>query len=365
MADSRPLDRRQFVQRTAGVAIVTLVTPAIVTAQKTDKEIVLGQGEHKYQVNHDFLQLPGQFTWQTTHNVAVDRSGNIYIIHEGDPKKKDHPSIFVFDSAGKFIRSFGSDFQGGGHGLEVRQENGEEFLYVTAYQFLKLFAKLTLTGEQVWVKKAPMDSKIYAANEDTEPDGTWGRDRFMPTNVAFLDDGGFFLADGYGAHVIHRYDANGNYISTFGKPGKGDGEFNLPHGVWVDDRDKTAGKMVVVADRANMRLQWFTLDGKHVRTQPGFLLPANIDVRGDLMLVPELQAQITLLDKNNNVASVLGGDSEWRKKVLADGFALRRQPAKWQDGKFLHPHDACFDADGNILVAEWVQGGRITKLTKV
>ncbi len=359
------LNRRQFVKQTTLAAAATIAAPAILGAQKTDKEIVLGQGAHQYKANHDFLQLPGQFTWQTTHDVAVDKAGQIYVIHEGDAKQKDHPSIFVFDADGKFVRAFGQEFQGGGHGLEVNAEGGEEFLYVTAYQSRKMFAKLNLKGEQVWLKKAPMATGIYAANEDSDGNGQWGRDRFMPTNIAFRDDGGFYVADGYGAWVIHRYDADGNYASSFGKPGSADGEFNLPHGIWIDDRDQQAGKQIVVADRVNMRLQWFTLDGQHVRTQTGFLLPANIDTRGELMLVPELQAQITLLDKDNKVAAVLGGDPEWREKVLANNFALRSQPAQWQAGKFLHPHDACFDADGNILVAEWVQGGRVTKLTKV
>jgi len=27
-------------------------------------------------------------------------------------------------------------------------------------------------------------------------------------------------------------------------------------------------------------------------------------------------------------------------------------------GKFVHPHDACFDKDGNIYVVEWVSTGR-------
>jgi len=37
----------------------------------------------------------------------------------------------------------------------------------------------------------------------------------------------------------------------------------------------------------------------------------------------------------------------------------------WQDGKFVHPHDACFDKDGNIFVAEWVERGRVTKLRRL
>ena len=37
----------------------------------------------------------------------------------------------------------------------------------------------------------------------------------------------------------------------------------------------------------------------------------------------------------------------------------------WEDGKFIHPHDACWDQDGNIFVVEWVPTGRVTKLRKV
>jgi hypothetical protein len=51
-------------------------------------------------------------------------------------------------------------------------------------------------------------------------------------------------------------------------------------------------------------------------------------------------------------------------KVL-DGFKLGGQPKKWVDGKFLHPHDACFDAEGNIFVAESVDTGRVSKLRKL
>jgi hypothetical protein len=43
----------------------------------------------------------------------------------------------------------------------------------------------------------------------------------------------------------------------------------------------------------------------------------------------------------------------------------RQHPEKCPAGKFLHPHDACFDANGNIFIAEWVATGRITKLRKL
>jgi hypothetical protein len=346
----------------AGAAAV-VAAPTILTAKKTDSPIILGSGEHRYEVIHDWPQLPDQFTWQTTHNVAVDKAGNVYVIHEGHEDKPDHPAIFVFDRDGKYVRSFGQEFQGGGHGLEVHGEGGEEFLYVTGYQRLKKFAKLTLTGETVWVRRAPMESGLYAQGEDTQPNKEWGRNRFHPTNIAFRPDSSdFYVADGYGAYVIHLYDKDANYKSTFGKDGKGDGEFNLPHGVWIDTRPGREPS-IVVADRANARMQWFTLDGKHLETLDGFLLPANVDTFGELMLIPDLQARITLLDGQNQVVAQLGDDAAWRENVMK--MDARKHPEDCPAGKFLHPHDACFDADGNILVAEWVATGRISKLRKV
>src|SRR5688572_6348564 len=273
------ISRRRFVSAVATGA-AALSFPRVLTAQKSDKQLVIGEGEHRYEVLHNWAQLPDKYTWQTTHNVAVDREGLLYVIHEGRENQKDHPSIFVFDGEGKFVRAFGNQFQGGGHGLEVRTEGREQFLYVTGYQQLKNFAKLTLKGEPVWEKRAPMDSKIYPAEEDTKPTKRWGRDAFMPTNYAFLPDGSFYLADGYGSYRIHRYDKDGNWKSMFGEPGKGDGQFNTPHGIWIDNRPGREAS-VVIADRANKRLQWFTLEGKHIKTLGGFMLPANIDSHKD------------------------------------------------------------------------------------
>ena len=307
--------------------------------------------------------------WQTTHNVAIDSEGLLYVIHQGLFDQQDHPSIFVFDQDGKYVRSFGQEFQGGGHGIEVRKEGGQDFVYVCSYNEQRSFAKLDTKGELVWRKGAPMESGIYAEGEDQFPrkagDRPGGRNRFLPTNIAFHRDGGFYVADGYGAFCIHRYDQEGNWQSTFGGPSdssKPDGKFNLPHGVWIDDRGEGEAK-VVVADRVNARLQWFSLAGEHLETLDGFLLPANIDCFGDLLLVPDLVGRVTLLDRDNKVLAHLGDDSA---RMQADSQRkIRGDESTWQPGKFIHPHDACFDSEGNIFVAEWVQRGRVTKLRRI
>lgn len=374
MPEHKPTNtsRRQFIQGTAAASAAALAAPGIATAKKSDQAPIIGEGDHRYEVLHHWPQLPEQYSWQITHNVAIDSEGLLYVIHQGKYELKDHPSIFVFDPDGKYVRSFGTQFQGGGHGLDIRNEGGQDFLYVTAYLEQRSFAKLDTRGEEVWRKGAPMESGFYAEGEDKFPraqgDSPWDRDRFLPTNFAFLPDGEFFLADGYGAFRIHRYDAEANWISSFGEPGdatKRDGTFDTPHGIWIDDRG--AEPLVVITDRANDRLQWFTTDGEHYRTQNGFRLPANADTRGDMMLVPELVARLTLLDKENKVIAHLGTDSD---RILADNkktgeFTIRRDQSRWEPGKFIHPHDACFDADGNIFVVEWVAEGRVTKLRRL
>ena len=365
-ASGSPLfSRRTFTAGAAAIAAATVARPAAARNRRLADETILGDGEHTFRVQHAFPQLPEQYTWQTTHGVALDAAGNLYVIHEGRKDRKDHPAIFVFDPTGKFIRAFGSQFQGGGHGIEVRREGSDEFLYVCGYQQVKCFAKLTLDGETVWFRKAPMESGAYAPGEDISTKPSWNRQGFLPTNIAFLDDDTtkapeFFLADGYGSFKIHRYDATGTWQSCFGGAGKGEGTFNTPHGLWVDRRPGRE-PYIVVTDRANNTLQFFALDGTYKQTIPGFGLPANIDTWQGLLLVPELKACVTLLDADNKVVAQRGRAVE-RLDEIKD---LRGQPDKWLAGQFVHPNDACFAANGDIFVAEWVGTGRVTKLARV
>ena len=72
------ITRRRFIATTAAA----LAVPRVLTAQKSDKQLVIGEGEHRYEVQHNWPQLPDKYSWQTTHNVAVDAEGLLYVIHE-------------------------------------------------------------------------------------------------------------------------------------------------------------------------------------------------------------------------------------------------------------------------------------------
>ncbi|MEK6236901.1 MAG: peptidase [Planctomycetales bacterium] len=363
-SSSSQVSRRAFCKTSAAaVASVAATGPFIHAADKSGgKNAIIGEGEFRYECIHDWgmANLPRDARYgNASHGVTIDEAGLIYITHQGDPG-----SIFVFDPDGKFVKSMAEFHQlpgrdknqrnAQGHGIDIRKEGGQEFLYLSASHATLDFVKIDLKGEIAWRKGRER------LNEDS---GRYqGRARYRPTNISFSPDGGYFLGDGYGSSFIHQYDKDDKYVRSIGGTGSEDGKFRTPHGQWLDDRDGTP--KLVVADRANKRLQWFDMDGKHLKTLGGFLFPADVDVQGKILLVPDLHCRITLLDENNEVIVHLGDDEPWRKKALA-GFKMRGQRDQWLPGKFVHPHDACFDRDGNIFVTEWVSTGRVTKLRKV
>lgn len=352
--------RRTVVHGGLTAALAAGVAPSMLYADKAGAgETIVGDGEYKYRCEHDWARanLPAGHNYGgASHGTAVDSQGHIYISHQGGPA-----SIFVFDDKGKFVRSLAPFDKGAGHGIDIRNENGDDFIYLAPSNASKTFHKIDMKGELVWKKGK--------ADFIEESDKYNAKSRYRPTNTSFTPDGGFHLGDGYGNNCIMQYDSGGKYLRTIGGGGKADGQFQTPHGQWLDDRDGTP--KLAVADRANARLQWFDMEGKHLKTLGGFLFPADLDTMDDLLLVPDLHCRITILGKDDKVVAQLGGhDAEgetfeqWKKAALHK-FQMRRQRDKWKPGRFIHPHDACFDKNGDIYVAEWVSGGRVTKLTRV
>ncbi len=345
--------RRDFLS-TAGAAAVTITAAPFIHADDKSgtKTPIIGIDGHRYACHHGWGQIPDHIKWQDTHGVAVDAAGLIYIKHRA-PKGVD--TIAVFEPSGKFIRSFGKEYSGGGHGIDIRKDGNEEFLYLSWNKPHSKITKMTLLGEKVWEMQQPEASGKY---KDAS--------QFNPTNIAFAPNGGFYVADGYGANLIHQYDRNAAWVRTWGGVGTDAGQFKTPHGIWLDDRP---GKepSVVVADRANARLQYFTLSGHPIperMVNDTVSFPAHFDIRGSELLVPDLHARVTILDKDNKVIVHLGYDADWTRQVL-EGFKMRGQPDRWQPGRFIHPHDACFDKSGNIYVVEWVASGRVSFLKHV
>jgi hypothetical protein len=334
--------------------ITGLGAPLILAASNksgSNKPIV-GEGAHKYEVTHDWGELPPNIKYGNTHGVCEDSRGHIYVHHTVHATSELTDTMVVFDHKGKFVKSWGKEFKGGAHGLHIRKEGHQEFLYLCDTQ-RALMTKRTLSGEEVFTVAYPKESEQYKPGADGKPI------KFSPTNVAIAPNGDVYVGDGYGSSYINHYNNKGEYIRTFGGVGKDPGKLNCPHGLTVDTRG--AQPVLLVADRTNRRLQRFTLDGKHIDFVSGVNLPCHFHAfkNGD-MVMPDLGARVTLLDRENKVITHLGEDTSntWRQ--------LRTQPRdKFVAGKFVCPHGACFDHSGNIFVVEWVEVGRVSKLRKV
>ncbi|MFY9341826.1 MAG: 6-bladed beta-propeller [Planctomycetota bacterium] len=279
----------------------------------------------------------------STHGcLVVDKDGNILANTE-----TEH-AVITFTADGKVLRSWGKEFQGGMHGMCLRQEDGKEVLYLAQTRRHEII-KTTIEGKVLWTLGWPEASGIYAKEGE-----------YNPTAVAVAPDGRIFAADGYGKSWIHVFDQERKYVKSFGGPGDGPGKLRTPHGVWLDARGKAP--LLLVCDRENHRLQWFTLDGEHVRTMDKDLRrPCNVaPLPNGGLVVADLAGRITLLDRADKLVCHLGDNPD--EKLRAQ-FGVPRD--KWKDGEFLSPHGVCVDRTGAIYVEDWNVLGRISKLVPV
>ena len=301
----------------------------------------LTQGKPNFEiVPNYFPTLPDNLPIGPAHGgVAVDRAGNIYV--STDTAR----GILVFGSNGKFLRAFGPTQI---HGLFLRRERDGEFLYCARPNFNEV-EKIKTDGTVAWKLGYPEKSGIYA-----------NAGEFHPTNVVAAPDGTIFVADGYGKKWIHKYDPDRNYIKSFGGPGTvtpaEEGKFNTCHGLTVDTRGPKP--MLFVCNRESGRVEYWDTDGNFVKVlQRDLRMPAAVQIRGDFVAIAELQGRVTVLDKNNDIVAQIGDNPDPKHRA---NYGLAQ--AEWVEGVFNSPHGISFDRSGNIIVSEWSQYGRLSKI---
>lgn len=371
--------RRNFLKTVSASAAISCLSPfnRSLRAEENSSATSIGAGDFRFDCDHQWAQLPQHVKWTNTHGVAVDRQGLIYVIHQGDAQAPCD-TVVVFDSSGTFVRSFGREFAGGGHGISIRREGNVEFLYLCDIHNRQV-VKCDTNGEWVWKIRYPREANFYESVNN-----------FRPTNVCFAPNGDFYVADGYGANIIHHYDIHARWLGSLGKTGSNPGELQTPHSLTYSTFAEKPHSLIV-ADRGNSRLQFFSPDGqpqkivqgvnelhKHAAEKnqgddsadpsletiscPELSFPADIAIWEDMILVADLHARILLFDSSLQLLAQPGYDPNWTQKVLSDK-SIRKQTDSWRPGKFIHPHGSCFDEDGNIYIVEWVETGRVTKLT--
>lgn len=97
-----------------------------------------------------------------------------------------------------------------------------------------------------------------------------------PTDVTLAPDGSLLVSDGYGNCRIHRMTPDGDLVHSWGRPGRGSGQLNLPHGIAVDGEGRA-----YVADRENDRVQVFDRHGEVVAIWDDMRLPTAVAIGPD------------------------------------------------------------------------------------
>lgn len=281
--------------------------------------MIFGQGTHQYSVQENWWTLPDGYEFGWIPAVAVDSQDRVYVY-----SRSEHPMI-VFDRDGNFLTSWGDDILKDAHGIFI---DAEDNIYCVERE-THVMRKFTTEGELLMTLGTPDEA------------GAEGEPFNLPTDFALGPDGEMFISDGYGNARIHKYSPDGELIKSWGKPGTGPGEFDLPHCVRVDPRNR-----VMVADRSNNRIQFFTLDGEYIEEWGNLLQPDTIFIDEDeLVYIAELDQRISIMTLDGEVVSQWG--SERGSTVPGEFLAC--------------PHGIWVDSHGDIYVGEVQADARLQK----
>lgn len=298
--------------------------------------VATGSGEHTYENVPWWGTTENKGVGSTNGGVAVDKAGRVYF-------STDTPrGILVYDADGKEVGTVGLSQV---HDLFIREEGGKEFIWASHNGGSRL-VKMTLDG-----------TEVFAIPNDKSGEVTGGFKGLTAADIG--PDGSIYIAIGYGSNFLHKFDAEGRLIKTFGGKGTGDGQCNTAHGLAIDHRFDPP--RVMVADRENGRVTHFDLDGNWIGVVADELRrPTDLAFRGEVVAVTELAGGVKILDKSGKVLALLGENPKAAQRGQ-NGVA----PEEAAPAHFTAPHGLAYDAGGNLYVQDWNKFGRITKLVRV
>ena len=315
------------------LSILLVAFTAASQAELTDKD--------RYAVVHGWPELPVGRTLGQATGVGVDSHNHVFVFHRAgrewsDPFPADPietPAVMVFDGdTDKMLAEWGSNMFVMPHGLSVDAENNVWMTDVGRHQVFKFShdGDLLLTlGEN---RVAGADSEHFN----------------LPTDVAVLSDGSFYVSDGYANTRVVKFSPQGQFQFQWGEAGSSEGRFDLPHGIAVDGESR-----VYVADCSNARVQVFDREGSFLAqwksTEIGrpYAVAIGPDEKayivdgGDQPPGPPDRSRAMRMSLNGDVETTFGRYGNY-------------------DGQFQLGHDIAVAADGAVYVVDaW--GMRVQK----
>jgi DNA-binding beta-propeller fold protein YncE len=234
--------------------------------------------EIRYRSVPDFLKLPAGLYFGEVAGVAVNSKGHILVFSRGNTAGPAYGAaaaeLLEFGADGRFLREIGHNLYAWSFAHAVKVDR-EDNIWVTD------------KGSDMVIKFDPAGqlAMVFGRKQEASDEGTGPLRHVRPplppvdgmfrqvTDVAWDVAGDTYISDGYINSRIAKVDKDGNWVKSWGEPGDGPGQFNVPHSIAVD-RDGN----VYVADRGNRRIQVFDGDGKFLR-QITIDVPAPADAR--------------------------------------------------------------------------------------
>ncbi len=297
-----------------------------------------------HEVVPGWPQLPEDHVLGLCAGVGVDAQNRVFVFHRSGrvwtkPFPKDPigvPTVSVFDGAtGRLLSTWGANRFIMPHGLTVDHAGN---LWLTDVGLHQVF------------KCSPSGEVLLTLGEAGVP-GDDASHFNLPTDVAVLPDGSFYVSDGYQNTRVLKFSATGRFEFQWGTKGKGPGQFHLPHGITLDPQGR-----IIVCDRENERLQVFDTKGTFlhewkgpqigkpygIATSPGghlFIIDG-----GSPSLKQELRGKAVELDPTGQILDTFG--------------SYGKAPGQFQLG-----HDIAVGPDGAVYVAEGT-GARVQKFVR-
>lgn len=328
----------------------------------------ISAGDLEFEWMGDWAELPSVESvargW-AHHGAAFSTEGQIVTFHPTESL------VVILTPEGKLVRSFEVPVIEA-HGLTLATHG-----YMQSIWLADNGRKRDPDHDYEYMPESPVGKVVRVSMSgevelelDTPANPAYESGLYSPTCAIAFDDrcggnGDIWVADGYGENLVHRYNAAGDFLSSIDGT-EGAGRFDCPHSLWIDTRPGTPE--LLVADRANGRVQVFDMEGGYIRTFGAdyFDRPTVFANYGENVLVGELNARVAVVGPDDELVGYLGDntpvseESAWPNEPGEND--VPRRTSRLVEGLFNSPHGITSDDDGNIYVTEWLIGGRYTKL---
>jgi tripartite motif-containing protein 71 len=151
----------------------------------------------------------------------------------------------------------------------------------------------------------------------------------------FHDD--YEQSNKFGKYYIQKFDSDGNFVTSWGVKGTGEGDFLHPHGIAVDSKDS-----VYVNDEDHGNIQKFTMNGKFIKSW-GEVGSKEGQFKEPHGMAFDSKDNLYVTDTQNHRIQVFTSDGEYIKNIGKKGTG---------PGEFLLVHDIAIDDKDNIYVAD-------------